>query len=103
MDSNRTTADLGTVQHHVVGTRQCSARIRSQYFRIINAWRREWMVQRCPALAGGVFLEHREIDNPQRCPAISNQTAVFANFDAECTQCVIDHPCLIGTKEDQIT
>ena len=59
-------------------------------------------MERIPAAGLRVFIEHREVDHPQRRPAVCHHAAVMAKLHSQCTQCVIDDTGFVGTKENQI-
>ena len=59
------------------------------------------MVQwRYPALA--IQLEHREINNPQRCPAGPHAPEIMSQLDAQCPHGLVDHLGLVGTEEQDV-
>ncbi|RMR55269.1 hypothetical protein ALP83_05645 [Pseudomonas syringae pv. actinidiae] len=100
VDTNRTAAQLGTVKHHVVGTRQRRRRIGFQLFgRALGC--REGMVQ-CGEAAVVVFFEHREVDDPHRCPLARVQLEVVTDLDAQRAKSFADDLELVRAEENDI-
>ena len=69
--------------------------------------RGERVVHGGPALAFLVVLEHREVDHPQRCPAVFKQPGLLAectvaDLDAQRTDGVVDDLFLVGAEEQQV-
>ncbi len=100
VDTDRTTTQLGAVQHHVVGTRQGSGRVGLQLFRRALGCG-ERVVQRTEA-AVVVLFEHREVDDPHRRPLAGQQVQVVTELDAQRTQSFADDLGLVGTKEHDV-
>ncbi len=100
MDTDRTAPQLGTVEHHVVGTRQRRSRIGLELLR--RALRRgERVVQRAQR-AVIVLFEHREVDHPQRRPVAGQQLEVVADLDAQRTQGLGNDLRLVCTEEHDV-
>src|SRR3989344_1552364 len=100
MDADGAATQLGTVEHHVVCTRQRSAGVGLQLLRC--ALRRRERVVQCAQRAVIVLFEHREVDHPQRRPVAGQQLEVMAELDAQRAQRLGDDLGLVGTKEDDI-
>ena len=69
--------------------------------------RGERVVHGAPALAFLVELEHREVDHPQRCPAVVEQAALLAegavaDLHAQRADGVVDHLLLVGAEEQDV-
>ena len=62
----------------------------------------ERVVQCRPAFVLFVVVEHGEIHHPDRTPAVLHQTEIFTHFDAQGTQCIVDHFGFVGAEEDQV-
>ena len=102
VDADRATADLGAVQHQVVGTREPGARIGDERGGIGIHRRRERMVHRRPAPLPRIPLEHREIDDPQRPPADRDDAEVAAELQAQRAERIVDGARLVRAEEDQV-
>ena len=102
MDTHRAAADFGAVQHHVVGAGQRLARAGLERHRIVVDRRGERVVHRGPALAVGIPLEHREVDDPERRPACADEAEVLADLEAQRADRVVDDLGLVGAEENQV-
>src|SRR5690554_1950442 len=100
VDTDRTTAQFGAVQHHVVSAGQGIGRIGRKLVRAAGR-RSEWMVNSGEA-AVWQFLKHREVHHPHRRPLAGEHVEVMADFDAQCAQCFVDYSGLVSTKEHNI-
>ena len=60
------------------------------------------MVQRRHTAIACSF-EHWEIHHPQRCPAFTDLSQVFGDFNTQCAQGLIDDLRLVGAEEDNIS
>ena len=100
VDTDGTATQLGAVEHHVVGTGQCRLRIGLELFRAALGCREG--VMQCSQAAVVVFLEHREVDYPQRRPLTGQQLQVVAQFDAQGAQRLGDDLSLVRTEEHDI-
>ncbi|CAM2152284.1 conserved hypothetical protein [Paraburkholderia tropica] len=80
IDTDRTAADFPAIQHHVVSLREAAARVRFQIFQVLVLRARERVMRGHVAVFFLVVLEHREVDHPQRLPALLDQTVGLAEF-----------------------
>ncbi len=64
VNTDRTTARLGAVEHHVVSARQGRAGIGFELFNIVHCRGSERVMQGRPAITFFVPLEHRKINHP---------------------------------------
>lgn len=100
VDTDRTATQFGAVQDHVVGTGQRGCRVGFQFLR--RALRRgERVVQRGEA-AVVVLFEHREVDNPHRCPLAGQQVQIVTNLDPQRAQGFADDLRFISAEEHDI-
>ena len=60
------------------------------------------MVHRAPAIFIRIEFEHREVDDPQRCPLALYELQVVTDFQAQRTHRVIDDLGRIGAKEYEV-
>src|SRR5690606_7325074 len=101
MDTHGTATELGTVEHHVIGTGQSGQRVGFQLFR--RAVGRSERVVQCTDAAVIVLFKHREVDYPQGSPLTGKQIEVVAQLDPQRTQGFADDLGGVGTKEHDIT
>ena len=59
-------------------------------------------MQRDPAVLAVIELEHREIDHPQRPPAVGDQLEIATDHQAQCAHEVAHRLVRTGAEEDQI-
>ncbi|KPY82236.1 Uncharacterized protein ALO44_05673 [Pseudomonas syringae pv. tagetis] len=100
VNTNRTTAQLGTVEHHVVGTGKRRCRVGFQLFRRALGCREG--VMQCGEAAVVVFFEHREINDPHRSPFAGMQLEVVADLDPQRAKRFADDLELVRPKENDI-
>ncbi|RMQ30068.1 hypothetical protein ALQ08_05043 [Pseudomonas syringae pv. delphinii] len=100
MDTDRTATQFGAVEHHVVGTGKRRGRVGFQLFgRALGC--REGVVQRREA-AVVVFFEHREVDDPHRCPFAGVQLEVVTDLDTQRAEGFADDLEFVRTEENDI-
>ena len=107
VNSNRTTAHLPTVEHHVVTLGNTFFRCRDHPVFMPFLGRGKRVVHCGVALCLLVELEHRKVHHPHGPPGFLEQTIFLAkftvaDFDAQGTHGVVDDLGLVGTKENQI-
>src|SRR5690606_27697456 len=102
VDTDRAAADLVAVEHEVVGTGLQPPRVRPQVGRRAGGGGGERVMQGRPALRGEVALEHREVDDPERPPALLDQPPVLAELHAERSQRVVHDARLVGAEEHEV-
>ena len=103
MDTNRAAADLGAIQHHIIGARQTGTGIALQRLLLFNLGGGKGMMQCIPALAALVVFKHRKIDDPQRPPLPLQQITIGAQLVTQRTERFVDNLLLVGAKKDQIS
>ena len=81
--THRAAADLGAIQHHVVGLGEGLPRCGTQLRRVIALRGGEGMMHGDPALGLRIPLEHGEIHHPQWLPAAALQLLVLTHLQAQ--------------------
>ena len=102
VDTHRAAADLRAVQHHVVGLGHSRPGIGGERRRIIDLGGSERVVHRDPALRVRVPLEHREVDDPQRPPALHEELQIVADLQPQRAERIADHLGRVGAEEDEV-
>ena len=80
--ANGTASELVSVQDHVIGLGERGFRALAQLGRRAGGLR-EWMMRGRPASIAGL-LKHGPVRDPAGCPAIFNESKVFAELVAQC-------------------
>jgi hypothetical protein len=62
----------------------------------------ERVVHRGPALGVGIPLEHREVDDPQRTPAVLDHAEVLADLEPQRAERVVDDLGLVRAEEHEV-
>ena len=107
VDTHRAAADFPAVQHHVVGLREATARIRLEVLEMLVLRAGERVVSRDVACIFVVVFEHREVDDPQRLPAGLDEAVRLAEFrmadlQAQRAEAVVDDLRAVGREEDDV-
>src|SRR5712692_5617959 len=102
MDAHRAAADLPAVEHRVVGL-GVGPLWRALDVVLVTVLRAgERMMARLPLPGLGVELEHREIDYPERPPALLRQSVLVAELLTQFTQVGVHCRFDIGAKKKQL-
>src|SRR5262245_23656536 len=102
MDAHRAAADLPAVQHHVVGLGVGFLRRAVDVALVAVLRTGERMVAGLPGLRFRLELEHREIDHPERSPALLGQTAIVPDLVPQRAHIGIHYALLAGAEEDDV-
>ncbi len=102
VDADRTTADLVAIEDHVVAARDRGPGVRTQLGDVVHRRRGEGVMQGDETLGLLVPLEHREVGDPQRPPAIGHKTEVLARLQAHRTHEVADRVVATGAEEHDV-
>ena len=107
VNTHRAATQLPAIKHHVVGFGCAAARVGVHVVFVTVFGGGEGVVYGSPALLVFVKLKHGEINHPQRSPAVFKQAGFFAklamaNFQAQCTDGVINDFCLVCAEENQV-
>ena len=102
VDAHRAAADLPAVQHDVVGLGERVRRVGREQVLVAVLRRGERMVARAPGLLLVVEFEHREVDDPQRLPAVLREAALVADLRAQRAERVVDDLLPVGAEEDEV-
>ena len=107
VDTDRATAQFPTVQYHIVCLGTATSRIAFQEIFMAVLRRSKRMMAGNPAIFTFIIFKHREIDHPQRFPGIFKQTVSLTEIGitdlvSQCAQCIVDDPCLVRAKENQV-
>ena len=100
VDTHRATAHFVTVDHHVVGVGHGRRRVGFQRLGTDVLGGGKGMVHGIQAVV--FFLEHREVDDPQRLPALFDQIQVLAQLQTQGAHGIAHHLGGVGTEEDGI-
>ena len=103
VDADRSAGDLAAVENQVVARAQACARIALEDPELVRVGARERVVQRNPALAVLVPVEHREVDHPEEVPAaLGDEAEVARQLQAQLAHRLgCDVPAVAG-KEHRI-
>ncbi len=101
VDTDRTATHFVTVDHHVVGVGVSAYRVGLQLLRAQAARRGEGVVHGGQT-AFAIFLEHREVDDPQRLPAVLQQAQIAAHFQTQGAHGIAHHFLGVGAEEDDV-
>ncbi|MNS96303.1 hypothetical protein D3C72_1305950 [compost metagenome] len=102
VDTDRTAADFIAVEHHVVAARNGRLCIGAQLGDVVHRRRGEGVMQGDVALRFLVPLEHREVGDPQRRPAVGDQVEVLAGLQAQRAHEVGHLVVAAGTEEHDV-
>ena len=107
VDTDGAATQFPAVQHHVVGLGHALGRVAVHVVLVTILGRGEGVVHGVPAVLVLVVFEHREVDHPQRRPAVLEQAVLLAelavaHLQAQCADGVVDDLGLVGTEEDQV-
>ena len=102
VDADGAAADFGTVQHHVVGTREDVAGVGVQFVEVRGFRLGEGVVHGVPAAVFFVVFEHREVHHPERRPVAGEHVEVLPDFDAQGADGVVDDAGFVCAEEDEV-
>ncbi len=78
------------------------AGIRREKILVSVLWRGERMVLCGPRFPLVIEFEHREVDDPQRLPALLGKTAIVSDLGAQRAHGVVDDLFAVRAEEDQV-
>ena len=102
VDADGPAAHLGAVQHQVVGAGEQVPGVRADLLGPVGLRRREGVVGRVPAALLLVALEHGEVDDPQRAPAVLHEPQVLADPQAQRPQGLVDDRGPVRPEEQHV-
>ena len=107
VDTDGPPTKLPAIEHHVVGLGDALAGVGVHQVLVPVLGRSERVVGCVPSLCSVVVLEHREIDDPQRCPHVIEQAVAateiaVADLHAQRADGVVDDLRLVRPEEQQV-